>query len=81
MPDWLEQRRLDACEAHVQEVVSVTTEQSPPMSVLNEVFEFGRLNLYAAFQAQKTANEFGTLIVRLSEHGLMVDEHQSVSAW
>jgi hypothetical protein len=81
MPDWLEQRRLDEWEAHVHEVVPVTTDQGLPMSLLNEVFEFGRFNLYGAFQAEKTVNEFRKLIVRLSEHGVTLDEHQSVSGW
>lgn len=81
MPDWLKQRRLDLWEAHVQEVFPVTTERGTPMSLLDEVFEFGRFNLYTAFQADKTANVFRKLIVQLSEHGLMVDEHQSVSEW
>jgi hypothetical protein len=81
MPDWLEQRRLDKWEAHVEEVVSVTTDQSLPMSLLDEVFEFGWFNLYAAFQAENTAKEFRELIVRLSEHAVTLDEHQSVSEW
>jgi len=51
------------------------------MSLLDEVFEFGRFNLYAAFQAGETAKEFRKLIVRLSEHGVTLDEHQSVSEW
>jgi hypothetical protein len=34
-----------------------------------------------AFQAEKTAKEFCKLIVRLSEQGLLLDEHQSVSEW
>jgi hypothetical protein len=58
MPDWLEQRRLDGWETHVQEVVPDTADQSLPMSLPNEVFEFGRFNLYCAFQAEETAREF-----------------------
>lgn len=81
MPYWSEQRRLDKWEAQVQEVVPVTMDQSPAMSLLDEVFEFGRFNLYAAFQAEETAEEFRKLIVRLSEQGLMVNEYQSVSEW
>jgi len=79
--DWFEQRRLDEWEARVQVVLPVTSDQSLPISLLNEVFEFGRFNLCGAFQAEKTAEEFRKLIVRLSEHGLMIDEHQSVSEW
>jgi len=78
MPDW---RLLDEWEAYVQDVFPVTADQSLPMSLLDEVFEFGRFNLYAAFQAGETAKEFRKLIVRLSEHGVTLDEHQSVSEW
>jgi len=78
MPDW---RLLDEWEAHVQDVFPASAVQSLPMSLLDEVFEFGRFNLYAAFQAEETAKEFRKLIVRLSEHGVTLDEHQSVSEW
>jgi hypothetical protein len=81
MPDWLKQRRLDLWEAHFQELVPVTTDQSLPMSLLDEVFEFGRFNLYGAFQAEKTVKEFRKLVVRLSEYGVTLDEQQSVSEW
>ena len=81
MPDWLEQRRLDLWEEHVQDVLPATDQSSLPMRLVEEVFEFGRFNLYGAFQAERTAQEFSRLVVQLSEHGVELDEHQHVSEW
>jgi hypothetical protein len=80
MPHWSEQRRLDLWEEQVQEVVPVADQSSLPMRLVEEVFEFGRFNLYGAFQAE-TAQEFRRLVVRLSQHGVVLNEHQDVSEW
>ena len=34
-----------------------------------------------ANQAEETAQEFRRLVVRLSQHGVMLNEHQDVSEW
>ena len=81
MPDWAEQQRLDLWEKHVQEVISVEEPNSLPMSLIEGVFEFGRFNLYGAFQPEQTADEFRRLMVRLSSLGLALDERQVVSDW
>jgi hypothetical protein len=51
------------------------------MRLVEEVFEFGRFNVYGAFQAEETAHEFRRLVVRLSQHGVVLNEHQDVSEW
>ena len=81
MPHWSEQRRLDLWEEHVEEVVPVTDQSSRPMRLVEEVFEFGRFNLYGAFQAEETAQAFRRLVVRLSQHGVMFNGHQDVWEW
>jgi ABC-type cobalamin transport system ATPase subunit len=81
MPHWSEQRRLDLWEEHVEEVVQVTDQSSLAMRLLEEVCEFGRFNLYGAFRAEETAQEFRRLAARLSQHGVMLTEHDDVSEW
>jgi hypothetical protein len=81
MPYWSEQRRLDLWEEQVDEVVLVSDQSSLPMRLVEEVYEFGRFNLYGAFQAEETAQEFRRLAVRLSQHGIMLNEHHDVSDW
>jgi hypothetical protein len=81
MPDWSETGRLDLWEEHFQEVVPDGDQDSVPMRLVEQVFEFGRFNLHAAFDADRTAAEFGALATRFAEHGLLIDQHQSVSEW
>jgi hypothetical protein len=81
MPHWSERRRLDLWEEHVEEVVPVADQSGLAMRLVEEVFEFGRFNLYGAFQAEETAQEFRRLVVRLSQHGVVLNEHQDVSEW
>jgi hypothetical protein len=81
MPSWFEQRRLDQWEEEVTGVLPAEDQSSLPISLLVAVFEFGRFNLYGAFQPEKTSAEFRTLTARLSKLGLVLDDHQSVSDW
>lgn len=80
MPEWLTKGRLDLWEKRVEQVLSEQHPDGSPLRLLDEVFEFGRFNLYGAFQAKETAEQFRRLIDRLSRHGLVLDEH-AVSDW
>lgn len=80
MPDWLEIGRLDVWEEHVQGILPAGDLQGP-VALLNDVFEFGRLNLYCAFQPENTAREFRRLVARLAQQGLAVDEKHPVANW
>jgi hypothetical protein len=79
MPNWSEQRRLDLWEEHCQQVIPDGDQGSFPMGLVVAVIEFSRFNLYGAFDNEKTAEEFRRLITRFAAHGLVLDEHQSVS--
>ena len=56
-------------------------QHSLPISLLVAVFEFGRLNLYGAFQPETTSAEFRTLTARLCNLGLVLNDRQSGSEW
>jgi hypothetical protein len=81
MPDWLARNRLDCWEKHVQGVFPFGARISHAMSLLEDVFEFGRLNLYAAFQPEETAHELRALTARLSPLHVALDEREAVSNW
>lgn len=80
MPYWLERGRLDLWEQHVQECRVDEVLESPPLTLLDEVFEFGRYNLYAAFNPEETAREFTRLRLLLSRSGIAIDQ-QDVATW
>lgn len=80
MPTWLQLGRLDSWEERVHSVLPAETLHGP-MALLAEVFEFGRLNLYGAFQPDETAEEFRRLVKRLAQQGLVLPEHHTVSGW
>jgi hypothetical protein len=69
MPEYTRLQRLDAWESAITEVAPW-----PPKGetgeLLSAIFEFGRCNLYAAFNLKYAADEFSALVRRLRGAGV-----------
>lgn len=81
MPSWMQQRRLDLWESHVQDVFAKADVATVPMSLLEAIFDLGAFNLYGTFDADGTARNLRSVMDLCAHHGLEVDSAQSVSDW
>lgn len=81
MPSWLQHRRLDLWESHVQDAFAEADMATVPMSLLEAIFDFGTFNLYTKFDADGTARNLRSVIDLCAHHGLKVGVAQLVSIW
>ena len=81
MPEWMRRGQLDLWEQHVQDALTGQDRGGLPVRLLDEVFEFGRYNLYTAFNAKETTQEFTRVATLLSQSGVAIQGSQSVTAW
>ncbi|MEM1115053.1 MAG: hypothetical protein AAF845_17315 [Bacteroidota bacterium] len=85
MPDHEEAGDLSVWEAEYQNAVSATVEPTTAETLFDEVFDFGRVNLYGAFDAERTVREFEHVKTHLQSLGVALDERWStrpdLSTW
>jgi len=83
MPEWCRQNRLDLWETGVQQSTwpHRSAENEVLCDLLDAVFAFGQYNLYGAFNPSGTQLEYDNLVVLLSNHGLLLEEHSFITEW
>jgi hypothetical protein len=84
MPAYSALHDLSAWEAAFLEVES--SKQSPKLNdntskAISLIFEFGRFNLYSAFEVEKTKTELASLQKKLAGLGIQVHGNFNVSDW
>ena len=72
IPLYKEIRALDEWETACQGVLEDQDDTSEIGSLLWEVFEFGRYNLYAAFDATGTAACYNNLVKHFENHNIKI---------
>lgn len=82
MPLYVAVARLDAWESVILEAVTLREpEQVPVTGLIDSVFEFGRHNLYTAFDVAGTRREFAILSSHFAMAGLPVPQSPDLSDW
>jgi hypothetical protein len=81
MPEYLEIHRLDGWEEAYQDALEPIDDASETGVILWEVFEFGRLNMYGAFNPKLTVKEFARLSSWLTERGINVPTPGDLTDW
>jgi hypothetical protein len=77
---YLDVGRLDAWEAASQAILP-DDDQTAADELLLEVWDFGRFNLYAAFEQVATNNQYTKLRALLAKHGIDSEEAPDLSGW
>jgi hypothetical protein len=81
MPLYRDINGLCAWEAAFKGAMEWQDDESEVGQLLWDVFEFGGYNMYGAFDAEGTLQEFRGLASRLSERGVRVREPQGLDGW
>lgn len=81
MRAWGERGRLDHWERVVRERLDYEDDRSVVMALLNDIFDFGAFNLYAAMDEMGTLRELSKLQASLASHGIRLDTEKFVADW
>jgi predicted component of type VI protein secretion system len=79
MPEYLQRRRLDLWE---HSIPSEDGSDNPVMGwLLDEIFEFGRCNLYTQFSPERSLQAYATVGAKLLEAGLSPPQVEEINEW
>jgi hypothetical protein len=81
MPEYRDINHLVAWESAFQGVLEDQDDESEIGQILWEVFDFGRFNMYGAFDAPRTSQQFEWLSNWLSARGVPMPPPQGLADW
>jgi hypothetical protein len=88
MPDYCREKRLDNWEEEYTKVYNIMygllgsdPAEGSNEHAINEIFELGAYNLYAAFQTYKTKEYYQKMVTTLLQQGITIPDNLPVSDW
>ena len=81
MPCYRDIRDLSAWESAYQGALDEKDDETTVGVLLYEIFEFGRGNMYGAFNHKQTLENFDVLSKQLEDHGVPVPRISGLTGW